>query len=113
MFVASSVRMTFAPGMTAPEESVTTPVSCAVYEDCALARGIRNASAKTKSVPEIHRKAEKLNISHPQDRPGKISFNFDRFRLVSVDFFYFPCQARTNLDFQRARHHQPEFSTRR
>src|SRR5271165_6231015 len=37
ILVASSVRITFARGTTAPEESVTTPVNCAVYVDCAAA----------------------------------------------------------------------------
>jgi hypothetical protein len=31
MLVASSVRITFAPAKTPPDESVTVPVNCAVY----------------------------------------------------------------------------------
>jgi Na+/H+ antiporter NhaC len=66
--VPSSVKVIFAPGITAPEESVTTPVSWAVYVDCALAVVttfvlVRKILKMTAS-PQVRLRLEK-SIPHP------------------------------------------------
>jgi hypothetical protein len=68
MLVSSSVSVTFAPGITAPEGSLTTPVNWEVYVDCASARlfkpKLRRMNANT--IPKhFGNLRKKLSIPQP------------------------------------------------
>src|ERR1700739_1943328 len=89
--VASSVSVTLAPGITPPVESVITPVSCAVYVDCATAGVIQLASKKRDPRKNARKGRPRLRgkdcIPHPLMPGVRSEDNLPYFRLLSFTFF--------------------------
>src|SRR6185369_10630332 len=84
MLVSSSVRTTFPPAITPPEESVTVPVSCAVY----VAWERRRAG-----VPSARRMVSVTRRIVDIRPPMKVLIAWQYFRMSSFTFLFFRCQA--------------------
>ena len=93
--MASSVSSTFAPGITAPDGSETTPVNCEVYVDCANA-GAVTVSARTTANSTSTRtfglsSSTAKHMEHPLGSGthirGPNRTTFEGFRFVSFTYF--------------------------
>src|SRR5216684_1207295 len=83
--VASSVRITSAEAITPPEESVITPVSCAVYVDCARRDG-ENIKANRNARDAMKREEDKFRIRNCMNTPGGQSSGLPIFRELTTTF---------------------------
>lgn len=87
--VASSVNVTLAAGITAPLESVTTPLSCAVYVDCPRIPGASITPNTTIASTPNHPSLLIPFIPHP--KKNFLGFlPFVSFRFLSSTYACFP-----------------------
>src|SRR5580692_4752779 len=102
--VVSSVSSTFAPGITAPDGSETTPVNCEVYVDCANAGAVTVSARTTTTSTSTRTFALSSSTAKHMEHPLRSGRHISRtkssdFRTLSLCFFYLLFIAKSTIHF--------------